>query len=104
MDRPPLPFQLQNPDRLRRELGRAGLKDVRVATVTEKLEFQSGQHLWDWLTNSNPIPELVLRQLSLTSDERGAIKDALERMVRERAGGNGAAVLTNQIHIGIGTK
>ena len=40
--------------------------------------------------------------------KRGAVaaipKDALERMVRERAGGNGAAVLTNQIHIGIGTK
>jgi SAM-dependent methyltransferase len=104
MDPPPLPFQLRDPERLRRELAAVGLKDVRVATVTEKLEFRSGKHLWGWLTNSNPIAELVLGQLNLTSDERGAIQDALERLVRERAGGDGRAVLTNPIHIGIGTK
>jgi SAM-dependent methyltransferase len=104
MDPPPLPFQLRDPERLRRELAAVGLKDVRVATVTEKLEFRSGKHLWDWLTNSNPIAELVLGELDLTRDERGAIKDALEPMVRERAGGDGRAVLTNPIHIGIGTK
>ena len=30
MDPPPLPFQLRDPERLRQELGRAGLKDVRI--------------------------------------------------------------------------
>ncbi len=55
MDPPPLPFQLQDPEKLRQELSKAGLKDVRVEAITEKLEFQSGQQLWDWLTNSNPI-------------------------------------------------
>ena len=43
MDPPPLPFQLQDPERLRRELAGAGLKDVKVETITETLEFRSGE-------------------------------------------------------------
>ena len=53
---------------------------------------------------SNPIVEAVLAGLDLTSDERSKIQRALEDMVRERAGGTGAAELTNPINIGIGTK
>ena len=82
----------------------AGLKDVRVETITEKLTFQSGQQLWDWLVNSNPIVEMVLGDLSLTADQRVVIRGALEVMVRKRAGDNGSAVLTNPINIGVGTK
>ena len=104
MDPPPLPFQLQDPERLRRELDQAGLKNVRVETITEKLEFQSGQHLWDWLTNSNPIVEMVLADLSLTNDQRAVVQQTLDDMVRKRSGGSGPAVLTNPINIGIGTK
>jgi ubiquinone/menaquinone biosynthesis C-methylase UbiE len=104
MDPPPLPFQLQDPKRLRSELTIAGLKDVKVETTTETMEFRTGKGLWDWLVSSNPIAEMVLGELDLTSDERGAIRDALERMVRERAAGNGPAVLTSPINIGIGTK
>ena len=48
--------------------------------------------------------EMVLGGLNLTSDERGVIQQALEKLVRERAGGSGSAVLTNPINIGIGTK
>jgi ubiquinone/menaquinone biosynthesis C-methylase UbiE len=104
MDPPPLPFQLQDPERLRREFAAVGLQQVEVATITEKLEFQSGEHLWNWLASSNPIVAMVLDQLDLTSDETGAIQEALDRMVGERSGGNGPAVLTNPINIGIGTK
>jgi SAM-dependent methyltransferase len=104
MDPPPLPFQLQDPERLRREIAAVGLQQVEVATITEKLEFQSGEHLWNWLASSNPIVAMVLDQLDLTSDETGAIQEALDRMVGERSGGNGPAVLTNPINIGIGTK
>ena len=104
MDPPPLPFQLQDPERLRRELTIAGLKDVKVETTTETMEFQTGKELWDWLVSSNPIAEMVLGGLDLTSDERGAIRDALDPMVRERSGGSGPAVLTSPINIGIGTK
>jgi ubiquinone/menaquinone biosynthesis C-methylase UbiE len=104
MDPPPLPFQLQDPERLRREFTLAGLKDVKVESTTETMQFQTGKELWDWLVSSNPIVEGVLGELALTSGERGAIRDELDRMVRERAGGSGPVVLTSPINIGIGTK
>jgi hypothetical protein len=52
MDLPPLPFQLQDPERVRHVLADAGLKDVHVETTTEKLEFRSGAQLWDWLVTA----------------------------------------------------
>jgi transposase-like protein len=91
-------------EKLRQELGNAGLKDIRVETITEKLEFQSGQELWDWLTNSNPIVEMVLAELNLTDEHRIVTREALDDMVRKRSGGSAPAVLTNPINIGIGTK
>jgi SAM-dependent methyltransferase len=104
MDPPPLPFQLADPERLRKELAAAGLKDVRVETVTETTEHKTGKDLWEWLVWSNPIVETVLGSLNLTDDERGVIQQALEKMVRERAGGSGPAKLTNPVQIGVGTK
>lgn len=104
MDPPPLEFQLADPERLRRELAAAGLKNVRVETIGEATEFESGNALWDWIVSSNPIVECVLSPLNLTKDETEVVKQALEEMVRDRAGSNGAARLTNPINIGIGTK
>lgn len=104
MDPPPLPFQLRDPERLHRELVAAGLKDVKVETITEATEFKSGKALWDWVLWSNPIVECVLGELQATADERRVIEQALETLVRERAGRLDAATLTNPINIGIGTK
>ncbi len=104
MDPLPLPFQLQDPERLRNELGQAGLKEVRVDAITEKLEFRSGRQLWDWLTTSNPIVEGVLAELDLTNEQRAVIRQTLDEMVDKRSGGSGPAVLTNPINIGIGSK
>ncbi len=104
MDPPPLPFQLQDPEKLGQELGKAGLKDIRVETITEKLEFQSGRQLWDWLTNSNPIVGMVLAELNLTEEQTEMVRQALDDMIRKRAGVSGPAVLTNPINIGVGTK
>ena len=103
MDPPPLPFQLQEPAKLRRELAAAGLKNIAVEAVTEATEFRTGKELWEWIIWSNPIAETVLASLSLTGAERDRIVDELARLVRVRAG-NGAAVLTNPINIGVGTK
>ena len=80
MDPPPLPFQLQDPERLRKELAAAGLKDIKVETITETTEFQTGKELWDWLVSSNPIVEMVLG---------GAEPD--ERRERRDPAGAGAA-------------
>jgi ubiquinone/menaquinone biosynthesis C-methylase UbiE len=104
MDPPPLPFQLQDPERLRNELARAGLKNVTVETISETTQFGSGKELWDWIVWSNPIVEMVLGSLNLTDDESDIIRQALDRLVRERAGSRRVADLTNPINIGIGTK
>jgi len=104
MDPPPLPFQLQDSERLRQELAAAGLKEVRVETITETLEFQSGKQMWDWLVNSNPIAGAILAKLNLTDEQTAVVRETLDEMVRERAGGSGPAALTNPVHIGIGTK
>ncbi len=104
MDPLPLPFQLQDPERLRRELATAGLTDVKVETISEATEFESGQALWDWIVWSNPIAGMVLDSLELTADEIGVIQGTLETLVRDRAGDNSTAKLTNPINIGVGTK
>jgi len=104
-DPPPLEFQLADPDRLRRELSAAGLKDVKVETLTETTEHETGEDLWEWLVWSNPIVERILRaMLNLTDDERGEVRQTLDKLVRERASGTRAAGLTNPVNIGIGAK
>jgi ubiquinone/menaquinone biosynthesis C-methylase UbiE len=104
MDPPPLPFQLQDPEKVRQEFAKAGLKDIRVETTTEKLEFQSGKQLWDWLVNSNPIARMILGELNVTKEQTAVIQQTLDDLVRERAAGSGTAVLISPINIGIGTK
>ena len=104
MDPLPLPFQLQDPERLRQELTKAGLQQVSVETISEKTAFESGEHMWDWLVHSNPIVGNVLGQLNLTVDQLALVRKTLDGMVRARAGGSGPAVLTAPINIGIGTK
>jgi ubiquinone/menaquinone biosynthesis C-methylase UbiE len=104
MDPPPLPFQLVDPERLRHEFENAGLKDIMVETITETTKFKTGIELWDWIVCSNPIVDMVLGDLNLTNDEVSVVQETLEKMVRERAGGNGPAKLSNPINIGIGTK
>lgn len=103
-DQPPLPFQLQDPNRLRQEMTNAGLKNVHVETVTEKLQYESGQELWTWLINSNPIAGTILNDLNLTKDQVSTIQSTLDILVRDRAGSSRYATITVPVHIGIGTK
>ena len=103
-DPPPLEFQLADPNRLQNEFAAAGLKNVRVETVTEATEFENGHALWNWIVSSNPIVECLLTPLNLAKDETDKVKQTLETMVRDRAGSNSTATLTNPINIGIGTK
>jgi SAM-dependent methyltransferase len=102
-DPPPLPFQLQDPRRLRSELEAAGLSDTQVEEITESTSFRSGRELWEWIVWSNPIVESILGELQLRGDDRVRIERAIGELVHERAGGGEAAVLTNPINIGIGT-
>jgi ubiquinone/menaquinone biosynthesis C-methylase UbiE len=103
-DPPPLPFQLQDPERVRREFAAAGLGDIRVEQTSGKLVFASGQAMWDWLVNSNPIVGAVLSELNLGDEQTRAVVRALEAKIRERANGAEHAVLTHPINVGIGTR
>jgi hypothetical protein len=101
-DPPPLEFQVADPDVFRQRLTDAGLKDVRVERTAERPVFTSGQEMWEWVLYGNPIPGMLVADLS--EDQRTRLRQVLDGMLRERAGANGRAVLTNAVNIGIGTK
>ena len=101
-DPPPLEFQMADPDVFRQRLTDAGLKDVRVERTAERPVFTSGQEMWDWVLYGNPIPRMLVADLS--EDQRAGLRQVLDSVVRERAGANGRAVLANAVNIGIGTK
>jgi ubiquinone/menaquinone biosynthesis C-methylase UbiE len=101
-DPPPLEFQVADPDVFRQRLTDAGLKDVRIERTAERSVFTSGQEMWDWVLYGNPIPGMLVADLS--EDQRTRLRQVLDSMVRERAGANGRAVLANAVNIGIGTK
>jgi ubiquinone/menaquinone biosynthesis C-methylase UbiE len=101
-DPPPLEFQVADPEVLRRRLTDAGLKDVHVKRTAERPAFASGREMWDWVLYGNPIPGMLVADLS--EDQRARLLQVLDGMLRERAGANGRAVLTNAVNVGIGAK
>jgi ubiquinone/menaquinone biosynthesis C-methylase UbiE len=101
-DPPPLEFQVSDPAVLRQRLVDAGLKDVRVETSAERVEFKTGQEMWDWVLHSNLIAGMLTPDLS--EKQQATMRQVLDGMLRERSGGNGSAVLTSPVNIGIGTK
>jgi ubiquinone/menaquinone biosynthesis C-methylase UbiE len=101
-DPPPLEFQVSDPDVLHRRLTEAGLKDVRVERMAERPAFASGQEMWDWVLYGNPIPGMLVADL--TESQQARLRQVLDGMLRERTGANLQAVLTNAVNIGIGTK
>ena len=101
-DPPPLEFQVADPEVLRRRLADAGLKDVRVERTAERPTFASGQEMWDWVLYGNPIPGMLVADL--TEEQRTRLRQVLDGMLRERSDANGRAALTNAVNVGIGTK
>jgi ubiquinone/menaquinone biosynthesis C-methylase UbiE len=102
-DPPPLEFQVSDPKVLRRRLIDAGLKDVTVERTAERPTFSSGQQMWDWVLYGNPIPSTVIADLHLTEEQQARLRQILDGMLRERAGSDGRAVLTNAVNVGVGT-
>jgi hypothetical protein len=97
-----LQFQAADPSKLHQEMTGAGLDDAQVETATWGMEFRSGTHLWDLVTNSNPMgPALVG---NLTDAQQTDVKKVLDGMLRERSGGDAPAVLNAEIKVGIGAK
>jgi ubiquinone/menaquinone biosynthesis C-methylase UbiE len=101
-DPPPLEFQVSDPNVLCERLIAAGLRDVTVMPSAECPSFTTGQELWDWVYYGNPIPGMIVSDLS--EEQREMLRGVLDGMVRERAGTNGAATLTNRVNIAVGVK
>ncbi len=78
----------------------AGLKDARVERTAERPTFSSGQEMWDWVLYGNPIPGVIVGDLS--EEQRARLRKVLDGILRERAGRDGRATLTNRVNIGIG--
>jgi ubiquinone/menaquinone biosynthesis C-methylase UbiE len=100
-DPPPLPFQAADPTVLRDRLADAGLRDVRIDTITWEVAFDSVQHLWNVFTASNPIGARLVAGLG--DEQRTEVARVLEGMLRERSAGAPGAVLRAKVNIGIGT-
>jgi len=102
-DPSPLEFQVADPEVLRQRLTDAGLKNVAVDTThAERVEFRSGHKMWNWVLGSNPMAGMIVGEL--TDDQQATVQQLLDGMLRERSGGNGPAVLTAPLNIGVGTK
>ena len=102
MDPPPLPFQVSDPDVLRQRMSDVGLKNIRIEKSEERLTFHSGKQMWNWVVNSNPIPAMMVEDL--TPEQKDKVRQELDLLLRKRSGEAGPADLTARVHIGIGTK
>jgi ubiquinone/menaquinone biosynthesis C-methylase UbiE len=102
-DPPPLEFQVSDPEVMRRRLEAAGLRDVTVDTAhRETIEVGSGQELWDWCLGSNPIPNMLVADL--TEGQKATMRAHLDQAIRTRAKGSRPASLSAPLNIGIGVK
>lgn len=102
-DEPMLAFQVADPEILRRRLLDAGLTDVSVDTShQERVQFRTGQQVWNWCLGSHPVPNLLVADL--TEGQHADVIAVLDGMVRERADAHGYAALTAPLSIGVGTK
>jgi SAM-dependent methyltransferase len=102
-DEPLLEFQVADPDVFRQRLIDADLTNVTVDTShKERITMRTGHQLWDWCLGGNPIPGMLVADL--TDEQRADIIQVLDGMVRERSGGNGLALLTAPLNIGVSTK
>jgi steroid delta-isomerase-like uncharacterized protein len=103
-DAPPPEFQAANPVVLQQRMKDAGLKEVTVDTVTEKLFFGNGMELWNCIINSNPIAGQILSALNVNDEQVKKIQKRLEELIVERKGKDDTAIITCPVNIGIGIK
>lgn len=99
---PPLPFQVAEPDILRQRMEEVGLKDVQIYKSLEKLEFNSGKEMWSWVVHNNPIPAMLVKDL--TNEQVSKIQHHLDQQIQSIAGDKLTAVLSAPVNIGIGIK
>jgi hypothetical protein len=82
-DPPPLEFQMPDPEVLRQRLTDAGLRNVRVERTDDPPAFASGQEMWDWVLYGNPIPAMLVADL--TESKRARLRQVLDGIGRSEA-------------------
>lgn len=101
-DPPPLPFQVADPRVLHQKMADAGLREIHVEPYSHLLAFRSGQEMWDWVTNSNPIGALLVADAS--GEQRNEILRELDDALRQRSNASELAILKNHVNIAVGVK
>ncbi|GAB3227505.1 hypothetical protein GCM10027447_18700 [Glycomyces halotolerans] len=99
---PPLPFQVADPEVLRRKMHEAELGGVSIDGFTWEMPFASAADFLATFTSANP----VFRQMvaALGEEHRDEVRQVLDGMFRERSGGGPRAVLGTEVNIATGTK
>jgi ubiquinone/menaquinone biosynthesis C-methylase UbiE len=100
-DPPSQPFQAADPEVLRERLANAGLRDVRIDTITWEMAFDSAVHLWNLFTAGHPMGAQLAAGLS--EAQRAEVIQVLDGMFRERSAGAPGAVLCAELNIATGT-
>ncbi|CAN5380411.1 hypothetical protein BH23BAC3_BH23BAC3_15000 [soil metagenome] len=85
MDPPPLPFQVAEPKILHQRFEEVGLKNIYIEKRSEILEFYSGEEMWNWVVNSNPIPAMLVSDLTIMQKEE--IRQVLDKLLQEKSAG-----------------
>jgi ubiquinone/menaquinone biosynthesis C-methylase UbiE len=102
-DPPPLEFQVADAEVLRSRLAQAGLRDVMVDTQhKEELEVRSGHQLWNWCLGGNPIPGMLVADL--TELQRAAMIARIDERISAQSNGREVVVLRAPVNIGVGRK
>ena len=74
----PLEFQVADSEVLRQRLTTAGLKNVTVDTTQEeRVEFRSGEDMWNWLLGRNPIARTIVGDLP--EDQHATVRQSARR-------------------------
>lgn len=100
-DPPPPQFQLADPEVFARSLTGAGLRDITVDTVTWDIPVGSGADLWEKVTSSHPMGVQLVAELD--EGQRAEVLTVLDRVLRERFGGQPGGVLQAAVNVGTGT-
>jgi len=81
----------------------AGLRNVQInTTVRESVELRSGRDLWNWCLGGNPIPGMLVSDL--TPEQQLQAQKKMDDLIAKHANGRNYATVTAPLNIGIGTK
>lgn len=98
---PPAIFSMSDPKRIEQEMAAAGLRDVRVATVTHTWSLPTPESVWTDLAPSSPVFAALLERLG--PEDRERVHQRLVQGVRAESG-DGPVLLPSEAHVAVGVR